>query len=260
MTQESDFDGKAIGRIYDEQAELYARFADNSYTWDYIEKPAFDKYLPDLFTPDTQVLDLGCGEGRVIRHLISKGIRVQNVVGVDVSSKLIEIAQRSTPEAKYLHGSLDEVQLPQGSFDLITANMVFHHMTNSELETTLERIYELLKPEGQLFFVDTDPDHNDEGIDPANLNKWLMQQTPWGTEIPYFNRHPRDFFNLLDLHGFDYVSGWLLKVSDDGKQNPEKFQFYSSHPSRIAGRFKSVAQSVKDIRMSGETIPNLIKA
>lgn len=260
MTQESEFDGKAIGRIYDEQAELYAQFADNSYTWDYIEKPAFDKYLPDLYTPDTQVLDLGCGEGRVVRHLVSRGISAGNVAGVDASLRLIEKAQRSTPEIKFVHGTLAEAQLPQGSFDLITASMVFHHMTNTELETTFERIYELLKPEGQLFFVDTDPDHNDEGMDPANLNKWLMQQTPWGTQIPYFNRHPRDLFNLLDLHGFDYVSGWLLKVSEEGIQNPEKFQHYSSHPSRIAGRFKRVAQPIKDIRMSGQTIPNLIKA
>lgn len=258
MILEARFDGRDIGRIYDKQAESYARFANESYTWTYIEKPAFDHCISDLYNPDTQVLDLGCGEGRVVRHLISRGIKAENIVGTDVSGRLLDKARLTSPEARFLQGSLDEIQLPPASFDLITANMVFHHMDNETFENTLDRIYNLLRPTGQLFFVDTYPDRNLEGRRPENLDKWLKQKTPWGTQVPYFNRHSSYLMGLLDLHGFDYVSGLILKVSEEGIKDPTKYLHCSSHPSRMAARFEKTSEDTRVLRMSGGQITSLI--
>ncbi len=255
MTLEAGFDAHAIGRVYDEQADSYAEFADKSFTWEYIEKPGFDLYIPDLYTPDTKVLELGCGEGRVVRHLISRGIRPQDIIGTDVSGKLLEKARLRVPGATFFQGTLNDIELPLGSFDLITANMVFHHMDNETLEKTLDRIYELLSPKGQLFFVDTDPDHNLEGKLLENENRWFRQKTPWGTEIPYFNRHPSDFLEFFRLHGFDMTKGWPLKVSEEGNKDPKNYLSYLLHPSRMAARFKKTTKEIRSLRLSGNEPP-----
>ena len=50
-----------------------------------------------------RILDLGCGEGRIARLLAGHG---NDVVGVDLSGRLLEIARRgSDPRITYLQGS-----------------------------------------------------------------------------------------------------------------------------------------------------------
>ena len=128
-------------------------------------------------------------------------------------------------------------------------------MDNETLERTLDTIYGLLKPTGELFFVETDPDHNSDGKLLENEDKWLRQTTPWGTEIPYFNRHPRDFLELFRLQGFDMIRGWPVKVSREGVKDPERYQHYISHPSRIAARFRKANEEVRSQRLNGTEAP-----
>lgn len=210
--------GKFIGKLYDQQAIDYIRFAEQSYTWNHLERPAFDHYIPHFYNPNTIVLDLACGTGRVIRHLVSKGVDPRNIVGVDVSEKLLSFAAQEFPEATFLLTSVDEINLPTEHFDLVTSNMMIHFLDNPSLYRMLESVYQVLKPNGVYFFVESDPDHNEESRAQENLDKWLMQPTPWGTMMPYFNRDPRTLLtNYLDISGFDYQKGWMLKLSESGR-------------------------------------------
>ena len=58
--------------FYKHQAKKYAKFAENSFTWKFIEKPSFEKHIGKELKNDWKVLDAGCGEGRVIEFLLSK--------------------------------------------------------------------------------------------------------------------------------------------------------------------------------------------
>lgn len=55
------------------------------------------------------VVDLGCGSGIVARRMIEAGY---DVLGVDVSAAMLDIARREAPGARFVHGSLLDAELP----------------------------------------------------------------------------------------------------------------------------------------------------
>ena len=176
MLERKQIDGRVIGQIYDQQASAYAEFADQRFAWPYLEQPAFDKYIPDLYVPKTRVLDIGCGTGVVARHLISNGVLPQNITGIDISHEQLKQARVNTPGARFIETSAEEFDLPAGSIDLVTTNTVIHHLDNEQLGQMLDRVYDVLAPDGCYFFVDIDPDHSVEGRDPKNTNKTPTKQ------------------------------------------------------------------------------------
>lgn len=247
-------------RLYDEQFEEYAHFSGNSFTWLYIEKPGFDKYIPDFYRRGIKVLDVGCGTGRVIEHLNSRGVPKKNIVGVDISHKQLQTAKENVCKTMVFQGSLEQIGLSPESFNLVTSNMVFHHVDKGVLFQAFDNIYRILKPNGRFFFVTTDPDHSEEGRNPSNTNSWTFMKSPWKTQIPFFNHDPHEL--LLDTvyyTGFDLEAGWPLKVSKKGMINMKKYTKYSSKPSRIAVRLTKVSEKEKRNRIDniGKDIPSL---
>ena len=64
-----------------------------------------------------KVLDLGCGTGR---HAEMLSLR-HDVVGVDQSAELLEIARRRAPRARFVHGDLAQLDAGEGGFDAAVA-------------------------------------------------------------------------------------------------------------------------------------------
>ena len=234
-----ELDTGNVGRIYDEQA---------------------DKYISDFYRADSRILDIGCGTGRVIGHMIDQGCSPSNVVGVDPSRKLLEVAKEQFPDMSFVQTIGAELPFAEQSFDLITSNMVLHHMDGQTAADLFECCYEVLKPQGVLFFVDTDPDHCLESK--SNISKWISQPTPWGTEVPAYNHNLWQL--LLDdayFAGFDVRAGWPLYLSEDGKVNPGLYQHYLGKSCRLAVRMQKISPQEKAFRQEhgNETIPSFME-
>jgi SAM-dependent methyltransferase len=74
--------------------------------------------------PQAKVLDLGCGTGNPIaRHIIDCGFRV---VGIDQSTKLLEIARSVVPEAELIHADMMEIQFTETFAAAIAWDSIFH--------------------------------------------------------------------------------------------------------------------------------------
>ncbi len=111
-----------------------------------------EKALPDLQGLD--VLDIGCGVGRIARWLADRGARV---VGADFSDKTIAIAQRlSSPgNPVYRVESVFEFN-DKDSFDIIisTGLLVIACRNRDQLSSALTRLRESLRPGGKLFLME----------------------------------------------------------------------------------------------------------
>jgi cyclopropane fatty-acyl-phospholipid synthase-like methyltransferase len=72
----------------------------------------------------SRVLDLGCGTGNPIaRHIVQSGFQL---VGVDQSKTMLEIAQREVPQGEFIHADMLEVEF-DGEFAAIIAwDSAFH--------------------------------------------------------------------------------------------------------------------------------------
>lgn len=101
---------------WEEQAENWVRWArtpGHDAYWDYAD--AFFGLLP---TPSGSVLEIGCGEGRVVRDLTSRGYRV---IGVELSATLIGHAVAADPGGAYVRADAARLPFADATFDLVVA-------------------------------------------------------------------------------------------------------------------------------------------
>lgn len=92
-------------------------------------------------TQGLRVLDVGCGIGRWADPVLQAGA---TYVGVDFSESLLEIARRSHPSARFVHGSmtrLDQLHLPLGArFDRIVMAGVLIYVNDADAVATLAAV------------------------------------------------------------------------------------------------------------------------
>jgi 2-polyprenyl-3-methyl-5-hydroxy-6-metoxy-1,4-benzoquinol methylase len=94
------------------------------------------------------VLDYGCGTGTTAIELAND---VAEIYAIDISPKMIEIskskaAEKSIKNVIFAEGDIFDKKLKKGSYDRILAFNMLHTITNPE--SSVQRIYELLKPDG----------------------------------------------------------------------------------------------------------------
>ncbi|WP_256297045.1 class I SAM-dependent methyltransferase [Haloarchaeobius salinus] len=77
------------------------------------ERVLLDEYVTD---PDGRVLDLGCGSGRVTAPLAERGF---DVVGVNVSETMVQVARELHPDVEFRVGDATALSFPDGSFDYV---------------------------------------------------------------------------------------------------------------------------------------------
>jgi SAM-dependent methyltransferase len=96
------------------------------------------------------VLDFGCGSGRVLRHWHrSDGLRLQ---GSDYNPRLIAWCKRNYPFADFRINELNgPAPYPDESFDLIYAWSVFTHLTEELGDYWVAELARVLRPHGVLY-------------------------------------------------------------------------------------------------------------
>ncbi len=107
------------------------------------------KYLKD----SDIVLDYGCGTGTTSCEIANQ---VKEIHAIDISSKMIEIAKKKAVTSKvenvnFVQTDIFDERYKKESFDVILALNMLH--TVPDIQSVMQRIHELLKPEGLLISV-----------------------------------------------------------------------------------------------------------
>jgi SAM-dependent methyltransferase len=109
----------------------------------------------DFFTPylkrDFSVLDLGCGNGRLLGFLKENG--VEGYIGLDQSVELLKEAKKNWPGKKFLEADMSSPLPTKKKFDALFVIAAFHHLPPQDHEKTLRMWKEHLKPGGFLFMI-----------------------------------------------------------------------------------------------------------
>ncbi|UCE09156.1 MAG: class I SAM-dependent methyltransferase [Candidatus Thorarchaeota archaeon] len=202
-----------ITGLWDENAQAYADLIGDMGTPHHqqILNPCVESLMGDV--DGLYILDAGCGEGYLSRHYAKMGARV---LGVDISSKLIEIAQSHVVEkdtVRFEEGDICNLgSISDDTFDCVLCNLVL--LNTPCFDAALREIHRVLKPGGFLVFSVTHPAFNFYGP-----GSW-----EFGKKDPRTHRR-RGLFFKMDFYFQEepYERFWK---SYDGEEFPQPIVFF----------------------------------
>ncbi|MGJ8585221.1 MAG: class I SAM-dependent DNA methyltransferase [Marinosulfonomonas sp.] len=131
-------------KFWDRFAARYARTA-------VADEDSYQKKLAktrEYLRPESRVLEFGCGTGTTA---ISHAPFAQHILGVDISPKMIEIAQGKAKDADVTNvafqvGELGDAPPLTAGYDMVMGHSVLHLLRDKD--AAIVRVFDLLKPGG----------------------------------------------------------------------------------------------------------------
>lgn len=110
-------------------------------------RDVLDEHLPD---GEPLVVDVGCGDGSLVRHLARRGARA---VGVEIGAEPLKRAREHAPVGgeRYEQGGAQDLPLEDGVADVVVFANSLHHVPGDLLDTALAEAARVLRPGGLLF-------------------------------------------------------------------------------------------------------------
>jgi ubiquinone/menaquinone biosynthesis C-methylase UbiE len=137
------------------------------------------------------ILDLGTGPGYLPIEIVKRAPDI-NIIGVDLSRKLIQMAQANAAKAGWSHRLRFEVGNSAGlhfdnlSFDMVISTGMLHSLKDPV--AVLKEIYRVLKNGAEAWIYD-----------PANVTPYI-DKGKWKASLNIRERSFLWFFKLLGLH------------------------------------------------------------
>ena len=122
------------------------------------------------FLSGMKILELGCGPGRNALFFAEKGCEV---VAVDLSKEALRWAEERAKERElevtFLHGSLFDLPVDEGDYDIVYDSGCFHHIAPHRRIDYLNLVKKALRPGGYYALVCFVPGGNLGG---AEISDW----------------------------------------------------------------------------------------
>lgn len=105
-------------------------------------------------TPNSTVLDLGFGTGKLTRRLYDYGC---TIYGQDFSKKMVELAEKSMPNGHFYQADFAnglQEALTHQKYDYIVATYALHHLSDEQKTELISKLLNNLKENGKILIGD----------------------------------------------------------------------------------------------------------
>ncbi len=184
---DQDFNDREVS--YDRVSEEYALRIFGE-----LEHKPVDRQLLDQFAARIQrlgpVCDMGCGPGHVARYLHERGVQV---IGIDLSSVMVEQALRLNPGIEFRQGNMLSLDIEDGALGGIAAFYSIIHIPRTEVAVALAEMKRVLRPGGLLLLA------FHVGHETLHLDEWWGQRV--SVDFNFFR--PEEMVSYLKAVGFE---------------------------------------------------------
>ena len=166
----------------------------------------YKKFCDLVEIENAAILEIGCGPGNITKQMLS--IRPDlEILGIDYAPKMIELASKNNPSAKFKTMDCRDLSEFKTPFDAIICGFCLPYLTVTDCVKLIKDCSNLLNPNGLLYlsFVEGDPE------------KSAYQTGSSGDRI-YFNFHFLEEINNL-LHSNNFK---ILFTSEIDYQKKER--------------------------------------
>jgi SAM-dependent methyltransferase len=170
------------------------------YGWkEYYERHAYlphtkslEKAVEEYVTGEKVALDIGAGNLRDTKYLLSQGF---TVTALDSSPASTEIATAlHNPELVMIEKLIRDYEFPENKFSLVNAQGILFHLPIDRLITNIDKIRKSLKEKG-VFVTELLGPHDDwniSGTDKTFLTREQLKELLKDFEIEYLDEYERD--------------------------------------------------------------------
>lgn len=138
-----------IIKCYNDVADDYA-----AHRSDELSKKHFDRLLLKEFASVNKdkglCADFGCGPGQTTKFLYDHGMK--DIIGIDISSGMIDVAKRLLPKIKFETGDMLNISYESNYFGTVLAFYAIVHFTYDQIKTAFSEVNRVLKKGGQFLF------------------------------------------------------------------------------------------------------------
>ncbi|MBK1986801.1 class I SAM-dependent methyltransferase [Sphaerospermopsis aphanizomenoides BCCUSP55] len=146
-----------INQFINNKKQIFDRWA-NSYDWtfpSFIYQAIHKRLLSYVeLAPQANVLDLGCGTGRLLDRLASQFPEIRGT-GLDLSPQMLRVARqknRHRPRLIYVEGNAESLPFAEGQFNAVFNTISFLHYPHPA--QVLSEVKRVLSPGGRFYLVD----------------------------------------------------------------------------------------------------------
>lgn len=218
---------KNVLEVFNLVAEDYVNYFGND--WEFIAE--INSFIQSVGV-NANVLDLGCGSGYITNYLSQNKL---NSVGIDFSSKMIEIANKNFPLDKFIKMDISDVAnyFKEDTFNGLLSIYSLYFIPKNEIDKVLFSLSKILKDNGKMLLV-TQCGNGEQFVDEE-----LM---------PNGKKKNALFVNL-------YTENELTELLMKHNFNVEKMNFFPNiDPNEIAGegRLVVIASNNKHLKKMSE--------
>ena len=132
-------------------------WSDGDVNGDRMLRQSYHRVLEQLSIAPANILDLGCGVG-MSTFAMQEVYPQARVTGLDLSPYFLSVARyRGQQNIEWIHAAAESTGLPDNSFDLISACLVFHELPTDAAKAIITEARRLLRSGGYLTIMDMNP-------------------------------------------------------------------------------------------------------
>lgn len=162
--------------------------------------------------------DIGCGCGHTTAYLRHCG--VTDVVGIDLSTEMINQARRLNPEIDFEVANMLDLKEPDGVFGSILSFYAIVHFNYTEIEAAFREYFRTLKDDGELLFS------FHVGGEKTELDEFLGVRT----KITFYYFDVDHIHRLLNTAGFE-ITQTVIRYPYTDVEYPSKRAYITARKS-----------------------------